>query len=531
MAIALHQLAIEAAGQRPEGEAVRCGNEALRWAELVLNSNGMAHALNGFGLKRGDRVAVFLTKSLRVPVAFYGVFAAGGALVPIDPKTPIDQAVRILRRTGARFLVSEVSRTSVVTSLLAACPEIKYVLGLNCDMPAGVNSAPWSTVDELASYSGPDLRIGSLDNSYIMHTSGSTGEPKLICHTHSSAIAFAEWSAREYGLTCDDRLSNHSSHHTCFATFDFYAAARAAAATVLLPPAAMMMPASLAELLERECITVWYSVPTALVQLLLQGNLAERNLNALRWVLFAGEVFPDKHLRALCAILDHARFSQVYGSTEVNVCTYYHLPANGAFPNPLPIGQPCAGDRALVVNETLDRVSCSEAGELLISGATVMTGYWGDPERNGRAFVSRSEPGGFEARWFRTGDQVKQDDDGNLIFAGRTDYQVKVRGFRVELEEIESALLSINSVREAVALAMNGEDGDAQLCAVIVCDPLVEITERDLRSNLQHTLPPYAIPSELHLASSLPRTPTGKIDRKALTLRYEQKTEEWNQSA
>ncbi|MEM1145752.1 MAG: AMP-binding protein, partial [Pseudomonadota bacterium] len=396
---------------------------------------------------------------------------------------------------------------------------------------AGVNGASWSIVDELASNAGPDLQIGSLDNSYIMHTSGSTGDPKLICHTHSSAIAFAEWSAKEYGLNGDDRLSNHSSHHTCFATFDFYAAARAAATTVLLPPAAMMMPASLAELLERERITIWYSVPTALVQLLLQANLAERNLDALRWVLFAGEVFPDKHLRALCAILDHVRFSQVYGSTEVNVCTYYHLPDKGAFPNPLPIGQPCAGDRALVVNENLDRVSCSEAGELLISGATVMNGYWGDPKRNSEAFVSRAEPGDFEARWFRTGDQVRQDKDGNLVFAGRTDYQVKVRGFRVELEEVESALLSINSVREAVALALTGENGGAHLCAVIVCDPAVEITERLLRSDLHHRLPPYAIPSELHLASSLPRTPTGKIDRKALTLRYEQKIKEGNQDA
>ncbi|MEM6485972.1 MAG: amino acid adenylation protein, partial [Pseudomonadota bacterium] len=180
--------------------------------------------------------------------------------------------------------------------------------------------------------------------------------------------------------------------------------------------------------------------------------------------------------------------------------------------------------------ENLDRVSCSEAGELLISGATVMNGYWGDPKRNSKAFVSRAEPGDFEARWFRTGDQVRQDEDGNLIFAGRTDYQVKVRGFRVELEEIESALLSINSVREAVALALAGENGDAHLCAVLVCDPSAEVTERDLRNDLHQTLPPYAIPSELHLASSLPRTLTGKIDRNALSVRYEQKIKEGNQS-
>ena len=189
----------------------------------------------------------------------------------------------------------------------------------------------------------PDVSLIELDPAYILHTSGSTGQPKLILHTHYSAMSFVDWAAAEYALTSDDRLTNHSSHHTCFATFDYYAAARAAATTVILTPAALMMPGTLSALLERERVTVWYSVPAALVQLSLRGDLEPRDLRTLRWVLFAGETFPARHLRRLREQLPTARFSHVYGSTEVNVCTFYHLPDG-----PLPDGP--AADRPRVLD-------------------------------------------------------------------------------------------------------------------------------------------------------------------------------------
>ena len=152
-------------------------------------------------------------------------------------------------------------------------------------------------------------------------------------------MSFVDWAVAEYGITREDRLTNASSHHTCFATFDYYAAARAGATTVILTPSVLMMPGSLAELLERERVSVWYSVPTALVQLSLRGDLESRDLRAMRWVLFAGETFPGKHLHRVMRQIPSARFSHVYGSTEVNVCTYYHLPPASELAGPLPIGQ------------------------------------------------------------------------------------------------------------------------------------------------------------------------------------------------
>ena len=258
---------------------------------------------SGSGLKRRDRVAVLLAKGLDVPVSFHGVLAAGGTLVPIDPKSPVEQIVRILQATGATHLVSEPARRDAVQKALGSCPEVSHVVGLESDADVSAECLPWAAVSEAASDRPPDVAVIELDPAYVLHTSGSTGIPKLIQHTHASAMSFVDWAVAEYSLTGDDRLSNHSSHHTCFATFDYYAAARAGATTVVLTPAALMMPGSLSALLEQERVSIWYSVPTALVQLSLRGDLEERDLGAIRWVLFAGETFPEKHLRRIRKLL------------------------------------------------------------------------------------------------------------------------------------------------------------------------------------------------------------------------------------
>jgi acyl-coenzyme A synthetase/AMP-(fatty) acid ligase len=261
----------EAASRHPEASAVSCDGYEMSYGELATRANGVARALVATGLQPHDRVAVLLGKGLDVPITFYGVLAAGGALVPIDPKCPSEQVIRILRATGATHLVSEPRRRAVVRQALTACPETRQVIGLEADDDLPVDATPWSTVADEATDRPPAVRVIDQDPSYILHTSGSTGTPKLILHTHRSAMSFLEWATAEYSLTREDRLSNHSSHHTCFATFDYYAAARAGATTVILTPAVMMMPSSLAALLENERVTVWYSVPTALVQLSLRG--------------------------------------------------------------------------------------------------------------------------------------------------------------------------------------------------------------------------------------------------------------------
>ncbi|MCH9651931.1 MAG: AMP-binding protein [Deltaproteobacteria bacterium] len=579
MARLLNHLVDEAALRAPEAVAVRCGGESLLYQQLARRSNGLARVLLETGLRKRDRVAVLLTRTFQVPISFYGIAAAGGILVPIDPKSPAQQVIRILRATGAQRLITEPRKGAVAREALAACPEVSHIVGLEPQDEemegqselASRHYIPWPTVLEEACDQPPPVDVIDLDPAYILHTSGSTGEPKLIQHTHRSALSFVEWAAAEYSLTAEDRLSNHSSHHTCFATFDYYAAARAGAATVLLTPAVLMMPGSLSTLLEQERVSVWYSVPTALVQLSLRGSLEARDLSALRWVLFAGETFPEKHLRRLQKQLPGARFSHVYGSTEVNVCTYYHLPQprdletgdleTGDFEtddletgdletsdlgtsdlgttvtedplpgDPLPIGRACSTSGTLVVDEQLRPVPRGETGELLVRGSTLMSGYWGDPERNLTALVRQTQAGDLEEIYFRTGDRVRESEDGQLAFVARTDRQVKVRGFRVELEEVEAALLSLDGVNEgAVVTVPDGEGSLAIQAAVVLSSRRPEGMdapagdagdggERELLSQLKKALPMQAIPSRIAILDSLPRTPTGKTDRNTLRQR------------
>jgi len=513
----LNRIIEDAALRGPDTPAVRCDGVALTYEELARRANGLARVLVATGLARGDRVAVWLGKGPDVPVSFYGALAAGGALVPIDPRSPLEQVVGILRATGATHLVSEPDRRELVGKALAAWPDVTHVIGLDMDDEMPVPCVPWTTVREEAADAPPGVPVIELDPAYILHTSGSTGVPKLILHTHYSAMSFVEWAASEYGLTSEDRITNHSSHHTCFATFDYYAAARAGATTVILTPAVLMMPASLSAHIERERVSVWYSVPAALVQLSLRGDLEARDLRSLRWVLFAGETFPGRHLQRLRQQIPSARFSHVYGSTEVNVCTCYHLPQSEAVTGPLPIGRACSTARTLVVDEGLQPVPDGEMGELLIRGATVMSGYWNDAERNRHVLVRRPAAGGLEDVYFRTGDRARVRPDGNLAFVARTDRQVKVRGHRVELEEVEGALLSLTAVDEAAVFTVpDGEGSSALRAAVVLAASGEPPTERELLDDLRTILPPHALPSEITLLESMPRTPTGKVDGRAL---------------
>ncbi len=514
--VLLNRVIDAAACRDPEAVAIRCDGGAMSYGQLAQRTNGLAHLLLETGLQRGERVAVFLGKGFRVPVGLYGVFAAGGLLVPIDPRSPSEQVIRILRATGATRLVTEPGKLEVVQAALAACPEVSHVVGLDTDEGVQAECFPWTSVSSTVGDRPPDVGVAESDPAYILHTSGSTGVPKLILHTHGSAISFLEWAVAEYSLTPEDRLSNHSSHHTCFATFDYYAASRAGAATVILTPASMVMPGSLSALLEQESVSVWYSVPTALVHLSLRGSLEERDLSALRWVLFAGESFPERHLLRLRQQLPGARFSYAYGSTETNVCAYYHLPDEGEIPNPVPIGKACPNSELRIADDNLRSVPPGEIGELLVRGSTVMSGYWNDSEINQRVFVqppSSAEP---EDPYFRTGDLVRARDDGNVTFVARADLQVKVRGHRVELEEIERSLLSLEPIEEAAAYVVPDREGSSSIRAAVVAGNGAVPDRWQILDSLRQILPPHAVPEKIEIRADLPLTPTGKVDRIAL---------------
>lgn len=499
----------------PDHPAVRCADQELTYSELDQASNRLAHVLCEDGLKRGDRVGIFMNKGLESAISIYGIMKAGGAYVPLDPFAPVNRLAYVIQNCGIRRLLTKEIKAGQVNDILAAGAGLECVIGLpNVDAP-GVACLTWEQVQSTPS-DAPAINLTEQDLAYILYTSGSTGNPKGIMHTHRSGLSFAEWAASEYGIRPDDRLSNHAPLHFDLSTFDFFAGATAGATTVIIPEALTKFPANLSKLMADEQISIWYSVPFALIQLMQRGALESRDLSALRWLLFAGEVFPTKHLRDLMQMLPGVRFSNLYGPTETNVCTYYHVHEPPLGDETIPIGKPCANVEDLVLDADDQPLPPGSVGELVIRGGVVMKGYWGQPDRNATCFYRRRMFDDFEDLFYRTGDLVQLDDTGNYRYFGRKDRQIKTRGYRVELDEVETSLLSSPGVQEAAVYPVPDGQGSNLIGASVILKSDQMLTEPDLVEHLSSRLPSYAIPAKIFILPDFPRTSTGKIDRRRL---------------
>jgi acyl-coenzyme A synthetase/AMP-(fatty) acid ligase len=251
--------------------------------------------------------------------------------------------------------------------------------------------------------------------------------------------------------------------------------------------------------------------------MLLHGAIEERDLSAIRWVLFGGEPFVPKHLAALTRALPRARFSNVYGPAEVNQCTYWHLPGPWREQDGQPpIGRACPNADLAVLDEDDQPVAQGEAGELVVRAPTMMRGYWERSDLNARVFLRRPGAGGVEDVWLRTGDLAVERADGLLRFLGRKDRQVKTRGYRVELDEIEEALAAHPAVEASAAFPVEREEGLTLIEAAVTLRQ-GGITGQALTAFLASRLPPYAVPARIEVVAEFPRTTSGKIDRRRLS--------------
>ena len=508
-----------AASRAPDCEAIRYAGESLSYAALAERADRLAGLLREQGVRRGDRVAIHAGKGLAAATAIYGIMKAGAAYVPLDPASPPARHAFIVRDCGIRHVVTEPSRGAALRLLLAEGVPIECVVGIDRDAAPGICALTWTDVDAHSPIAhDPDLV--EMDLAYVLYTSGSTGTPKGVAHSHRSALAFARVAADTYGFRGDDRLSNHAPLHFDLSTMDYFSSALAGATTVIIPDAHTRIPASYAALIEAERLTVLYAVPLALTHLLLHGALEKRDLTSVRWVLFGGEPFPTRHLRALMAALPNARFSNVYGPTEVNGVTYWVVPELPPDDDaPIPIGQPYANVELRIVGEDDEPVADGNPGELLVRTPTMMRGYWGRPDLDARAFYTRRVLGHFEDVYLRTGDLVRRRDDGLLEFHGRKDRQVKARGYRVELDEVEVAIGSHEAVESAAAYGVPDEDGSLHIEATVTLRNGQGITAEALRGHVALSLPRYAIPVRFDIVDAMPKTSTGKIDRRALATR------------
>jgi amino acid adenylation domain-containing protein len=368
-------------------------------------------------------------------------------------------------------------------------------------------------VAEFPSSSEPQDAVDGL--AYILYTSGSTGRPKGVMHTHSSALSFIDWCSEELHPTPEDRFSSHAPFHFDLSILDLFVPIQHGASIFLVDDQVGKSPQKLAPLITENRLTVWYSTPSILRLLVEYGKLEERDASALRLVLFAGEVFPPKHLQALEAIWPHPRYYNLYGPTETNVCTFFESTAGVGQPRtePVPIGAACSGDDLKVVDASGDPVQPGEDGELYVAGGSVTLGYWNQVEQTRNAFAVDDDG----RRWYKTGDVVRDDGDGVFRFLGRRDRMIKRRGYRVELGEIESALYRHPHVSEAAAIAHADEQSGVTITAFLAWSGETKASVIELKRFCTENLPSYMVPDRFQTLPELPKTSTDKIDYQELS--------------
>jgi amino acid adenylation domain-containing protein len=510
----LNHLLRSAAARAPEAPALSANGAVLGYAELDRRSDEFAAALSAAGLGHRDRIGIYLPKGLSAYVSIFAVLKLGAAYVPLDPGAPSARVGVIAGDCGFGGLIATAELAADLLSL--GTPETLRVLVLEGGIPDP--APPGLTILPLAGVEGAPPACPAIENDlvYILYTSGSTGRPKGVMVSHRGALSFAEWGVEAIGLQPNDRVAGVAELHFDLSTFDLFATVAAGATLLPLPPQAFLRPEDLTDWIAREEISVWYSTPSLLILLLEQGRLARRSYPRLRKILFAGEVFPTRHLRSLRQALPHAELYNLYGPTETNVCTWKkveEIPADDR--RTISIGRACANTEVAALDADGREVATEEVGELWVHGPTVMRGYWGDAGKTDSVLRPMPHLATGNDLWYRTGDLVQRDAQGDYHFQGRRDHMVKIRGYRVELGEVEAALYTHPSILElAVIPVTDGEQ--SRLRAFVALKEGQGLSAIQIKAFLGERLPAYMIPAEVSFVDALPKTSSGKVDRQRL---------------
>jgi amino acid adenylation domain-containing protein len=521
----LSQLLLQAADAHPDRPAVWSSAGELTYADLCDRSLRLAGALVEHGIEPGDRVVIVLPKDLALPIAIFGTLLAGGAYVPIDYLTPPARR-QVIAADAEPVAVISGSRTMLPTVLGGASPihdgtsdksPALHWLGRGwfdrARPPQGQPmSVSLSELQQRAALRSP-VEVADSALAYILYTSGSTGRPKGVAHTNASALAFVRWAVDAVGLNEADVVSQHASASFDLSVFDFFGAAMAAARLALVPAATFGRVAALCRFIVSTGVTVWYSVPSALLRASSAEPLGVLKDSALRQLIFAGEEIPAGPLRVLWQNLPPScRVANWYGPTETNVCTFHDLTAldvDGG--GPIPIGQPCPYAAMSLVPQDGDVTSNGAASELLVASDTLMSGYWNLPAATSRVFST-----GPDGRtYYTTGDLVSRDDVSGLTFRGRVDRLLKVRGYRVQPEEVEHVLQQRAEIDEAAVV--KHRQGEAEVLAAVVRLGHGDALEHDaVIDHCSKFLPPYMVPDVILPVAELPRGSRGKADYNAV---------------
>ncbi len=474
---------------------------ARRWASRLLDcSNG-----------RPQRVGVFAQRS---ETAYAGVLAAlyaGAAFVPLNRKFPIERTRQMIDSANLDAVFVDAGSLRQLPELFEGLARVPAVLLPDAEI------GPFAGFGRSALAVSEPLRelpvVADSDLAYLLFTSGSTGRPKGVPITHANVSAFLHTNHCRYRLSESDRVSQTFDQTFDLSVFDLFMPWQAGAAVCVLQPIELLSPF---KSLERNGVTVWFSVPSVANHLIRNGLLKPDSMPGLRWSLFCGEALPRAVAEAWQEAAPNSILENLYGPTELTIaCSAYRWdratsPA-ACVQDLVPIGHVYESLHELVVDPDLEPVADGELGELCVAGAQTFAGYWNAPELDRECFVLHEDGDNGARRYYRTGDLVRKMPQGHFIFAGRRDQQVKVGGYRVELGEVEAGLRQLGCA-EVVALAHPDCHGNNSIRAIVSGS----IDGVEVIAQLRQRLPGYMVPSVLYGIEAMPLNANGKIDRNAL---------------
>jgi amino acid adenylation domain-containing protein len=492
----LHRL-VEAQAQRtPEAIAVEFEDEALTYLELEQRASGLARHLGRLGVRPGVLVGVFMERSLEMVVALYGILKSGGAYVPLDPEYPPDRIAFMMEDANASVLLTQQHLRERLPRGQAA------VVCLDTQ---------WETIAKDGDARLPDA-VTAEDLAYVTYTSGSTGRPKGVLNTHKGIVNRLRWGQKTYRLTAEDRVLQKTPFTFDVSVWEFFWPLMSGARLVMARPGGHKDPAYLSKTIADKKITTLHFVPSMLEAYL---DSADLHAASLKRVICSGEALSyelqERFFRA-----SGAELHNLYGPTEAAVEVTNWACRRGDRRRVVPIGRPIANTRIYILDREKQPVPVGIAGELHIGGVQVAKGYLNRADLTAERFVPDPYSDDPAARLYKTGDLARYLPDGTIEYLGRMDNQVKLRGFRIELGEIEAVLAQHEGLRAAVVTLREDSPGDQRLVAYVVTHKDRTPTAEELRSLAGKSLPGYMVPSAFVFLDTLPLTPSGKTDRKAL---------------
>jgi amino acid adenylation domain-containing protein len=505
----------------PSSPSLELGEQSLSYEQLWNYAGRIAACLQDTLDPAEKVVAVLADRSVGAYGGILGVLGSGRGYVPLNPKFPLERTLVMLRASGCKTLAVGQECAATLESLL---PRLEKPLTLI------IPDSGWEPASRLLSshrviparqlslskIADPrDPMVDGSDTAYLLFTSGSTGVPKGVAVSQSNAVAYMKYAAKRFGMHGGDRCSQNFdltfdlSVHDLFTCWDGGATLCPYAEQTLTP----------ATLVDEKGLTCWFSVPSVAMFASKLGLLEPGAFPTLRWSLFCGEALSSSLAEAWQQAANNSILENLYGPTEATIAITYYRWDSATSPAEcvrglVPIGWPFDGQQVCAVNEDLAPVPVGESGELCLGGSQVTRGYLNDPEKTAKSFVRLRHTG--DQVWYRTGDLVRQDERGCLFYLGRRDFQVKVNGYRVELQEIDLVLREAARTELAVAIPWPLSEGSASGIVGVLSgsDPA---HDEQIIAACEARLPRYMVPNRIYHFPQIPLNVNGKIDRGKIT--------------